>query len=94
VIANAQVPISVDEIGRDWVDLMALSHPEIAHTFFVADSYYMSAAMRDVVKTSKRSALIALPPERWTQVTGLLSPYLSKAGDSVTLYNESTDEVS
>jgi hypothetical protein len=91
--ANGQAPIPVDEIGRDWIGLMDLSDSEYAHTFFVADSYYMSAAMRDVVKESGRSALIALPPERWTQVTSLMSPLLSKAGDSATLYNESTDEV-
>jgi hypothetical protein len=91
--ADEPPSITVAGIGRDWLSLMAKSDSEVTHTFFVADGYYMSEAMRDLVVANKQSAIIACPPERWPKMASLIQPQLKNAGDSAALYNEGTDEV-
>jgi hypothetical protein len=92
-LANEQTPLPVDQIGEDWLSILQRSEPEIAEPFLIADSYYMSEAMREKIKDSGLPAIIAVPPERWPSVISVLSPKLNAAGDSASLYNEETDEV-
>jgi hypothetical protein len=92
-LANEQGSLPVAAIVGDWLDILKSSDAEIGEPFLIADSYYMSKSVRDIVKANNLPAIVAVPKERWQNMVSLLENRLSKAGDSASLYNEATDEV-